>query len=94
MRFLFFRQFVNRDIRAAGRQAAEAVAEAHPEFRIDGTSLRAATEDHFVFAVFFTDFGRLQKPTPYLLATIIRESSEIKIIKPTPDSPYWIRGYK
>ena len=87
-------QLTDRDARAAGKVAASAVADAHPEYDVHNASLRAAEDTRFVFAVFYSIPNQTMRPGPYTLVAVSRDSTTTEIIHPTPDSPYWIRGRK
>ena len=77
----------------AKRKARQYVETNHPHWRVGGVSLRANEPERFVFAVFYTR-ETPQRPDPYLLVFVAKQSSIIEEENPSPDSKYWIRGRK
>jgi hypothetical protein len=80
--------------RAARERAMDHLRGAHAGWRVTNALLRAEEPERHVFAVFYADDGPLRVPGRYRLVAVSRLNGTAEELPLSPDSPYWIRGYK
>jgi hypothetical protein len=81
---------------AACRAARDYLAARRPEWKVwtGIRSHRATEDDRTVVAVFFQIPGQPTRPARYELFAVSHDLSEVRELPGTPDSQYFIRGYK
>ena len=88
------RQLFDRELRSASQRAKAFLESNDSDCTTRGTSLRAAEESRYVFAVFYTRPNLMIKPCPYKLVAVDRYSENVELLDPPRESKYWIRGRK
>ncbi|MDH4113848.1 MAG: hypothetical protein OEU89_00125 [Burkholderiaceae bacterium] len=66
----------------------------HPGWRVTNVILRAEEPDRYVFALFYDDGGPPVVPGRYRIVAVDKPNGIVRELPLSPDSPYWITGYK
>ena len=88
--FNWLRLLVDRQVRDASVRA-RALVERDGELQVVGVSVRADEADRWIFAVFFR---ALQRPMPYRLVAVAKESVAAEYVSEADAYKYRIRGRK
>lgn len=90
----WLRSIFDSRIKSSGALACSFIGARHPEFIVNGVSLRAREAERFVFAVFYLRASLPARPSSYCIVAVTRDSDEISELPLSPDSRYWITGRK
>ena len=80
--------------RIARKSASEHIRRVHPTWHVTNARLRVEESGRYVFAVFYADGGPRVVPGRYRIVAVDKSDGTVHELPLSPDSPYWIRGYK
>ena len=94
LRFRFPFRRSHPALRAARERAEAHLRLSHPGWRVTNARLRADEPNRYIFVLFYDDGGPPVVPGRYRVVAVCKDDGAVRELPLSPESPYWIRGYK